>query len=949
MKKMRKIYFILFIFICVGSLFPCYKVHAQTQAEYEDKKVIVKIGCTDFDEFFKKDIDGEYKGYGAEYLKKISKYTNWKYEIVYDSWEQQIENLRQGKIDFLCHASHTEKRDKEFTFSEYPMGSESNVLYVKKDNGNYYYNDYANFNQMTVGIIKGSCRIEQLKDYAKKHGFSYKSKYYANAKECFGALERGEVDSLALGSLYTGRNCKIVCQFGSPLFYFMANKENTELLKRLNEAQAEIFATEPNFLSDLREKYYANEKIISEVEYTRKEKEFIQHSNIIDIAFIPSRRPLSYIDENGNIAGVTMDIMKMIEKKSGLRFRYHMMEQGENAVEYMDKHPSYFIAGVSVDNEEFTLENTIVTDSFYKSNVVLVGRNNSYYKDFNGDKQYVIAINKSYRALKKFTERNYPNFRVIDTYSIDECVNLVREGKVDFFAQNINVVDYVLTNPRNSELSIMPFIFNNENTGMVAKKNYYNKLVVDILDKCIKMIGENDTTGLVIKHSGNGTDNYSVSDWLYKFRYLVMSVCIIIFIIIIFLRLYFDIKKRSYEIVLNKNRELAFAVKQAQQASEAKSRFLARMSHEMRTPLNAVQGLIDISLQNQGNTEKIEECLQKIRLSSKVLLNLINDVLDMSAIENSKLKIASKPFNIMNIISYIDDTYRPQCEQKGIEFEFKYDDLKCLYLIGDSFRVNQVLLNIVSNAYKFTASGGKISIDVSEKNQEGKVFILFKIKDTGEGMSESMRDNLFEPFEQEEAVTVRKHGGSGLGMAITKNLVSLMHGSITFESEKGKGTTFEVSIPFEIDDDYHSREAERLDESQEEYDFGGRRILLAEDTLVNAEIVSELLDIVNMKTDHAENGKEAVEMFRKSAVGTYCAILMDVQMPVMDGYEATREIRNLQHPEASTIPIFALTANTFQEDVDKALQAGMNGHIAKPLDTQALYRLLKNVDDKAKY
>lgn len=605
--------------------------------------------------------------------------------------------------------------------------------------------------------------------------------------------------------------------------------------------------------------------------------------------------------------------------------------------------------------------------------------------------------------------------------------------------------------------SMIPIDFNSPNRYMIDQK---------VVDKF------NIDMALIPK--GAHIVNYKPSFWEeYGTVILVTSAIAAALILLIIIIQRMLMQKRQSTILQKKNEELAFAVAQADRANAAKSQFLSRMSHEIRTPLNAVVGLTTIAKQNISDAVKTDEYLDKIEISSRMLLNIINDILDMSAIENNRLKIANVEFDIKQILNSTAAIYYPQCQDKGVRFEIT-TDLEDEMFIGDSMRVSQALLNLVSNACKFTERGGSVCVKVHETTRrENTAFVRFVVADTGVGMSKDMQKHLFKPFEQEEAGTARKYGGSGLGLSIAKNLIELMHGAISVESDKGVGTTFTVDLPFGIADNAHKQNAEQLryvrclvvddddsarkytsivlhrigiqfdtaasgadalhmidrasqeghpynvtlidwrmpdmdgveltqrirskedkdkksliiivsaydinevedtakaagadlfvskplfqstvfnalmaltsgslhtdGPSEHNYDFTGKKVLLAEDNDMNADIATELMSMVNLDVDRAINGKEAVELFDKSAPGTYGAILMDIRMSEMDGYEATRTIRAMQRGDAATIPIFAMTADAFADDVSAALSVGMNEHIAKPIDTQRLYETL---------
>lgn len=794
--------------ICFVCCVLCSALSVTAAVADQEKRHVIKVGYIDYDGFITEEKDGTYTGYGVEYLRKIAEYTGWEYEFEYDSWDQQLKKLETGEIDMICQAQRTKEREKQYLFSDYAIGAETSVLYVSKENDIYYYNDYAAYNGMRVGMLRDSFQNQEFRDYAAEKGFSYEESIYDTQEACFGALDRGEIDAVAMGSLALKTDYKIICRFGSDPFYIMTGRQNKELLAEVNEALGQIAEAGASFQTDLYQKYYGEKEAEGEVVFTREEEE----------------------------------------------------------------------------------------------------------------------------------------------KNLEDCLAMVLDGKADFAAQNVSVLTPYLANPYYEELAAVPTFFMEENTGIVGLDSEEHRMLIKILNKCIGMISEKEIAQFKVDHTLATAYEPTLSDMVYKFRYPIAVIGILLLQIVAWMVAFELLRRRNYHKLEEKNEQLAVAVAQANSANEAKGQFLARMSHEIRTPINAIVGLTEIARHRSDEGGGVEECLDKIDTSSKVLLAIVNDVLDMSAIESNRIKIAQAPFSLKEVLDSISAVYGTQCEQKKIAFTVEMDEVQVEQVQGDVLRLNQVLLNLISNAYKFTPEGGSIRVTVSElPMQQEQFFYKFVVTDTGEGMSEEMQERLFLPFEQEEAETAQHHGGSGLGLSIAKNLVELMGGSISCQSKKGVGTTFTVSLPLAHAVDEKKQKAEETGEGEaeedasESYDFGGRRILLAEDTGMNAEIVTELLELVNMHVDHAWNGEEAVERYMESAPGTYMAVLMDVQMPGMNGYEAAKAIRaqKSSRPDAGEIPIYAMTANAYTEDISAALNAGMNGHIAKPVDTAALYRLLK--------
>ena len=392
-------------------------------------------------------------------------------------------------------------------------------------------------------------------------------------------------------------------------------------------------------------------------------------------------------------------------------------------------------------------------------------------------------------------------------------------------------------------------------------------------------------------------------------------------------------------LILNKN--LTETAKVAESASRAKTVFLSNMSHEIRTPMNAIVGFNNIALNDSSISPKVREYLTKSEASAEHLLQLINDILDMSRIESGKMVIKNEEFSFDDMIEYINSTFNAHCHDNELVYSYECNDQIDEYFIGDAMKLRQVLINILGNAVKFTDKGGKVSLKVSKKSDnEEKSELQFEISDTGIGISKEFLPHLFESFSQENTSATNKHGSSGIGLAITKNIVEMMGGTINVDSEKGVGTTFTIVVSLQKTHNDHNKEEES---KVNEIDFIGKHILIADDMEINAEILQIILEEKGIIVDVADNGKVAVEKFEQSKPGYYSAIMMDVRMPVMDGFEATRTIRSLNRSDAKEIPIIALTANAFEEDIQKSLQSGLNAHLTKPIQVDVLFETLSRL------
>ncbi|MDD2970987.1 MAG: transporter substrate-binding domain-containing protein [Lachnospiraceae bacterium] len=927
--------------IWVSVLLSLFLPMDQTRAEEKT----VKVGYIDYAGFIEKSQDGTYRGYGVEYLNRVAEYTKWNYQYEKDTWENCLEKLKSGEIDLLCSAQYTDARAAYMDYSKYAIGKESTIIYAKLENDKIYYDDYDEMNGKKIAFLQESYQTENFESFAKMHGLSYTPLYYGSETEMMNAVKEGDADLVVAGSLDLHTDLKVVGKFNVQPFYFTTTKGNEEIMSQIDLALEDINAFSPYYEEELYNKYYGGGAAATTPLFTRQEANYIRNCKPIVVGLLEDASPItSYDQETGGMSGMSEDILRLIAEKSGLQFQYKGISGEE--IETL-KADGCDLIGCIVKTQQMAVDAQVrFSNEYITSTFAVAGRSGNQYARETGIR---IAVNRSLKYAENYIMDNYPNaaIRYYDTNK--ECANAVLRGEQDIILQNIHILSELLRKPRYESLKMVPVLSMKEPIALMGDTDT-DPVLISIIDKTIEVLDEEELNQIVINHTVASQNSLKWYDFLYKYRFAFSLGIVLVIAIITFTIAVTAIHQKNMQCLKVKNEQLLEAIQQAEHANEAKSLFLSRVSHEIRTPMNAIIGINSLIKKHLEEPKRIESYVNKIALSSNLLLNLINDVLDMSAIDQQKLKIAMLPFDLKKVIESIVSMYTPICRNKDIDFHIIYDEEIRGFIIGDQLRVNQVILNLLSNAVKFTPTGGTVSLNIAKLWIRGdREFIRFELIDNGIGIEQEQLDHLFEPFEQEDGSTARHFGGSGLGLSITKNLVELMKGAIHVESEKGSGSTFTVELPFKMamEEEIPEEKSEVVEE--ESYDFTGYRILLADDNELNQEIAVELLKNVGATVDTASNGRDAVNKFVSSKPGTYKVILMDVQMPIMDGYEATAQIRHSSHPQRNSIPILAMTANAFTEDVSAAMAAGMDTHIAKPIDTDILYKTieayLKDDDD----
>lgn len=669
------------------------------------------------------------------------------------------------------------------------------------------------------------------------------------------------------------------------------------------------------------------------VQFSDRDLEYVKKRKTITVA-VPENWYPFYCKETSqkNHVGIMVDILDKIKDFTGLDFSYVYAKNYSDAVHLVQRGKADILGFFLGDENDAAQLGLALSASYVSANNIIV-RNKACSYPAPGLVGALVESQRFPSGISAEKIRSYP--------AIKEALAAVNSGEADFIYGLSSKMEQDISRYHFTNLAPVTLV-NDQSAISFALPTPVDPDLLTVLNKAINNLSESERTVIRNRNLESiGVNEFSLTDFIYanplQFMFIVMFV-----LSVLFTALLLAIGARMKATVIQGN------LKRAEAANLAKSEFLSRMSHEIRTPMNGIVGMSTIAMQNIDNTDKIKDCLEKVIMSSKHLLALINDVLDMSKIESGKVELRHESFNFRAFLQDLENLYGEQAKSKGISYEtILASDLE-VQIIGDSLRLNQVLSNLLSNALKFTPAKGMIKLRVSKTGEDQEnVYLRFEVIDTGCGIAEENYDKIFESFEQENVDVTYKYGGTGLGLSIVKRFTGLMGGGIHVTSVQGSGSTFTVDLPFgKIKEsgkptrfsDINGRNDLAKDCYAVDYDFKGKRILLVEDNELNREIAEELIGVTGASVESAEDGVQAVEMFKESAEGYYDLILMDVQMPHMDGYEATRCIRALGRSDAQKVPIFAMTANAFAEDVQKSREAGMNAHISKPLNIRAVYK-----------
>ena len=1039
---------------------------------------VVRVGSFE-DTFNYVNEKGARKGYGYELLETLSGYTGWQFEYVTCDWSDCFEKLKNGEIDIIGGISYTEDRTQEMLFSDEPMGVEKYYLYADLSRADISASDFKTLNGKKIGVLMGTEPEVMLAEWEEKYGLKTEHVNISNNEDVKQKLANHEIDCFVSleESFWAERGISTITRVGESGIYYAINKNRPDIKEELDDAMRALDEAVPFYTADLYKRYFS-------MDYTPiltgEEKAWLRKHGAIRMGFLASDSGVSTFDPaTGEFTGVITDYIQFAADCLGnqeLEFQLvgydskeaelDALKSGEiDMIFHCDQNPNL------AEEYHFACTNTTWT-----SNLMAV-TNKQHFNENNVNR---IAVPQNKLSLKKYLAFYYPQWEIVDCDTQEDAARLVKDGQADCFVTGISS-----ENKYSKKYSFYSVPLVNPVRSCFAV-NSGNRSLLSILNKTIKAMPVNMLAGALAMYKSSAR-KVTLSDFIKDNFFKVMLISSIAVAVVLLTILMLLQKARKAEAAARKaasdtqelNAKLQVAVEKAESANRAKSTFLSNMSHDIRTPMNAIIGFTTLALSNIDDTDRVKDYLGKTLASSNHLLSLINDVLDMSRIESGKIHLEEVEVNLSDVLHDLKTIVSGQIYAKQLELYMDAMDVTDEDVYCDKTRLNQILLNLLSNAIKFTPAGGTVSVRV--RQLAGKVRgcgqYEFRIKDNGIGMSQEFAQKIFEPFERERTSTVSRIQGTGLGMAITKNIVDMMGGTIKVQTAQGKGTEFTVCVPMRaqteqrpvekiteleglkalvVDDDFNTcdsvtkmlvkvgmraewtlsgkeavlraRQSIEMSDVYHAYiidwrlpdmngievtrqirslhddtpiiiltaydwsdieveakaagvtafcakpmfmsdlretlmsalgqkpadavqrllpeknaDFKGKHILLVEDNELNREIAQEILREYGFLVDSAENGAVAVEKVSTAAPGSYDLLLMDVQMPIMDGYTATRKIRALDDPARAKLPIIAMTANAFDEDRRNALESGMNGFLSKPIVIDDLVQELHKI------
>lgn len=932
-------------------------------------KKTVRLGFS-LEDNFMMEKDGHFFGFSYDYARLVAEYANWEYIYIYGDKEKLLEKFLRGEIDVMPDISYTEARAKQMLFPRLPMNTEEYYIFLPDDRP--FDGRLQTLDALTIGV-NSSMRInEVLRDWSTKEGLSLQLKPYASDAARLRAFLNGETDATAAMGMHVNQesDSRVVARFGVTASYMAVSQSRPDLLKDLDEAQWAIYSYSPHFIAKLADRYFQNSEVWQTV--MPEERRWLAEHPTLRVGYLRNLPPFTFEDpKTGQLQGVFVDQLQSILRyfKLDNQLEYVGYDSYESMIDDLQTGVIDIAIPVDDDFSLSELHGILQTTSVMNLQLYLVMHRGDSFTP-----QTRFGVQKYESGKKIYENDTYPQNPHIVCGSLAEQVKALKKRRVD--AVLMDYPSYQAWLGTSGEYQAWPLPPNMERMAMSFGLSPANRPLLRLLNHGITVNGEDSVRVSIFENTEKAREaSKTWADVLRQYALplsLTSLVIVLLFALLIWRNrtMYHRVAaqlelrvSRQKKALVRQNARLESLLKDAEEqrkkadaaavraeaANRAKSSFLSSMSHDIRTPMNAILGFAHLAMEHPEDAEKVKTYLDRISVSSTYLLELINEILDMSRIESGKYEIRCLRGSLKHWLKKIRDVISLDAHEHKrnlvFEMDITHDGVVC-----DWMHLGRVVQNCLSNAIKYTTEGGHIRLTIKETPSEkvGVSRYTFQIADDGIGMSPAFLAKVFEPFSRERTTTVSRIQGTGLGMSIAKSIVDAMGGTITAESEQGKGTIFSICLDLETVEEAGEEapsSGEMEPQASEENaapaappDLSGKHILYAEDNELNREILSAMLEETRVTLYMAENGREAVDCFTQHA--EIDLILMDVQMPIMDGFEAARAIRALPMERAKQVPILAITANAFEEDRQHALASGMNDFLAKPMDMPLLLRKL---------